>query len=702
MTAEISQLVLVNASFFCLIIAPFLPAAILLFRQGGLPQNSTRSYWPRFLLMAMVLGIASQSVSGMLWSHFIGKNPSLQVWGFVAICAVLTGVLLFLNRRTKLIKTESENTYQKEEPVDPIFRWAPLVICFCAFTVRAIHPLQESYLGQSDAYTHLNYLHNILEQAELVNPAYPPGYHWILALPSLAFSLDPYFVTRFGGAFFGVGLVLAIYVFLEILFNKKAAIYGSFCAACFPLMILLQKTGVGAFANQCGLLLLPALFLGYCFGINRNKNVNQRGILLLAASLGIAATVPMMLIHVFVIVLLERLICLLRHPRGWCVTTVKIFLYFLPAIVLLAVHTSQMSGTQRTRTAGQLVVNDQKIISSSHQLSKALVKKAEASGNNTVDRVVRYIAKGPYFKLILDFVRVKRSNGFGNLYINIVAVLLGGIFALFVITGLYRGSPKLVVLGLWGGVTLTQAATGALQFSAYQREGWSLLISVCCVAGIMTALISRKLDQYRIWYYVVVCAMLAIFAWSLTKPPSHLQMRSSAEGDVIDFVRFLGQEPWKIEAQCIEQPENSFCQVVSHLDLNNQIIVINRKFSGWRNQGEIVNNVSLRTKRIKHKSIDGRGKNIALKMKKGRQYVTLIDSKNHITAAQRHSAFAMVTPKLVNHTMRHHGKLYGANRLILDYIDKLDKERWKIDKFILSEKLKSYVVTSKNHSGYSN
>ena len=132
-----------------------------------------------------------------------------------------------------------------------------------AVAVRSIDPIQHMALGQSDAYSHLQFLRNVMDTGFVHNVMYPPGYHWILSLPTAAFHLDPYLVARYGGAFFGAGLVLAVYVFVKSVASQPAPIFSAFFVSCFPGLYLLQKTGVGAFANQLGLFFIPVVFYFY-------------------------------------------------------------------------------------------------------------------------------------------------------------------------------------------------------------------------------------------------------------------------------------------------------------------------------------------------------------------------------------------------------------------------------------------------------
>ncbi len=254
---DILHLAAVTAGLSILFVLPFIPVALAFY-----PKRQ----WPHIVLTSLVAGTCLQATAGLLWSHLVGEWP----YGEIGVLAAIWAVLLYWCLKS-LKKSRARILYDDLEPNRHYLLLA--VILVIAFVVRSLHPLEVAYLGQSDAYTHLQYLKDIVEQGILSNPAYPPGYHWLLALPVLIFSIDPYWVARFSGALFGTALVLAVFVMMEQMFSRRAAYLASFIAACFPPMMLLMKTGVGSFANQFGLLLLPVIFLFYfCFVTGKKRN----------------------------------------------------------------------------------------------------------------------------------------------------------------------------------------------------------------------------------------------------------------------------------------------------------------------------------------------------------------------------------------------------------------------------------------------
>lgn len=675
MTTQLHQLFAVNGSLICLVILPFIPVSYAVTGRGC---------WSRTVLIALLIGVSLQSVLGIFWTHLIADYPTAEL--------LLYALGWFVSLCFTVYLTKQKTAYKVERTCLSFSEWQLLVICLCAFIIRSIHPLEVAYLGQSDGYTHLNYLQNIVEQAKLVNPVYPAGFHWILALPAFVFSIDPYLIARFGGAIFGVGLVLGIYVLLDVLFSRRTALFGSFCAACFPLMTLLMKTGVGVFANQCGLMLLPPIFMFYADIVSGKNAVRFNLLFLVIALLGLVATVPMMLLHVLVIFSFERVLAIFSSSgtNRWGAITGKILLLLLPAIVLLGFQTMHLAAGHRFETTKILVKNDKKIEATVKNISSKMHDFSKPEQSSTFKKVQNFVKNSQYVRLVLDYLDIKRKNGFGNHFLNTVGLLFGMSFFYLMFLGYVRGNYGYVILGLWGVITLVQAMIGFLQFSAYQREGWSLLIAVCCLTGIIAASLYIMAGQYMPVKITVVGILAAVFIWGVFSPPGHPQIRSSAENDVIKTVRFLGMSGAEQMKSCMKKAKSELCGAMEILDEEKPLVLVNRRFSGWGNQGEVVKNVLQRDSRINSKSLGNRINSFAFRAP--RQYVVLIDGKNKITASQRHSAFAMVTPQIVDATLKHQKHLYKVNKKIIALVKNLDPTNWTVQKFTVSDKLKGYVI----------
>ncbi len=671
------HLVFVTSGLVLLVVLPFVPVARLIY---------PRTEWPTLCLTAMVMGCSLQAVSGTLWGHLVGGNPHGELVLYGAVWLLLIILVYFSYNRF------AADTPIYHEPVESSGGHTLLILILAAaFAVRVIHPLQVAYLGQSDAYTHLNYIHNIVDKGYLINPVYPPGYHWLLALPSLVFTIDPYLVARYGGAFFGVGMVLAVYVLLDKLFDRKAAVFGSFCCGCFPLMNLLLKTGVGVFANQFGIFLVPVIVYFYVTIISEQRNGFITLILPALAMAGMAVSVPMMMLHLLVGMALERSVSLFRGPGKWLLTSLRVALICIPAFFLLVFHLSQVGAGHRFETANIMIGEGEKKQAVTAKMVDKVQKAAAAYEKTELDKLSTILTSSPYFHLLIDYVSIKRVNGFSNKYLNTLALILAGFFLLFFIYGLVKNHTGFLIVGLWGGLTVVMAGTGLFQFSSYQREGWSLLIAVCCLSGVIASTIYDYFEEFTLFKIAVSLTMLLSLGWTLKHPPVHFQIHSGSEGEIVDLVRFLGKKPQERMEFC-RSSYIAACQIDQLLNPEIPVTIVSRRFLGWGNQGEITKNVLQNYSDADVILVRDRGKK-DLGLKAGKQYVVIVDEKRHLPASHITSTFAMVTPGMVEQTLGSRKKLMRANKRLLGYIDDLSEDGFRVERLKLSESLKAIVVT---------
>ena len=682
MEGGIFQLGAVTASLIFLYILPWIPIASALYQEED---------WPAIVLISLVVGCTLQAVLGLLWTHLVGAQPYGEV-------VVLSGFWIFLlSWSWARVKKANKGIFPQ------FFKQYHLIVFFIlltAFWVRSIHPLQVAYLGQSDAYTHLNYLHNIVDQGRLVNPVYPPGFHWILAFPVLVFSLDPYWIARYGGAFFAVGLVLGIFVFLDRFFTRRAAIFGSFCAACFPPMILLMKTGVGVFANQFGLFLLPVIFYLYVICVSPGTRKTKSGSLLLFTLCGLSSTVPMLVLHVFLVMSLERFVSLISRETPWLRDTFRVFCIVIPATCLLLFHVTQVGPGQRFQTANILMdagAGKQPLV----EKVTNKIKFEAVKYDSVKQKVAVFIAESPYFRLLLDYLSLKRK-GFGNDLLDGLGWTLFAIFIGFIVYGIAVNRVGFLVLGLWGWVTCMQAATGFLQFSSYQREGWSLLIAVCCMSGIFASIIFHLVRNSRIVEVGVGVGMLSVFTYACLHPPQHQAISSSAENEIVRVTRFLGQYNGH-RSQVCQDKKSALCILENELDRNLPLVIVTRPLVGWRNQGEIIANILPASSNIKSIAVGNRFK--APLFQPGKQYVVFVDRYKKMDPGQIVTAFAMVARDQVEATMKNIRHLYTGNSLLLESVNDLDKQKWVVKSVLFPDDLTVYVVKPKHDEsfkGYNN
>jgi hypothetical protein len=157
MEHEVVSALVINASLVLLVCGPFLLTARHLLVSRG---------WPMVVVTSMALGCSLQAVMGLFWIHTLGRWPSVE-----PVVYIFVGLISFVWVRRRHIGHPSIlGVYHERQPYLLL-----AVILAAAFLVRILHPLEVAYLGQSDAYTHLQYLRNIVEQGIWTTRPIPPA-----------------------------------------------------------------------------------------------------------------------------------------------------------------------------------------------------------------------------------------------------------------------------------------------------------------------------------------------------------------------------------------------------------------------------------------------------------------------------------------------------------------------------------------------
>ena len=384
----------------------------------------------------------------------------------------------------------------------PLWDAVLLVVLLLAWVVRLIHPLQTWALGQSDAYSHLGFLQDVLARGRVGNVEYPPAYAWVLAFPAWLFRIAPYWMARFGGAFFGVGLVLGIGVLMRELSGRAAAISAAALVAGFPLFGLLQKTGVGCFANQLGLLLIVAAVWAFV----SNRLAALGGILL-----ALAVSVPMMLIHVLILLAMLTLVCATDTRRLW-----RIWLLAGGGLGVLGLVSMWMPLARGQVVAAMLTGQENELGFSGYGWGPLMMRLAR------------------------DFVAIKRV-GYSSALLNGAALGQAAVFLLAVGWGIRKRQAAWKVVGGWGFLTCLHVHLGWLQFTNYQREGWSMLIALALLLGLIVGWVAPRLARPAarngLWGLVGAGALLGLLF-----PPVHMPMLGAAESDVVRYLYHLDPE----------------------------------------------------------------------------------------------------------------------------------------------------------------
>ena len=610
--------------------------------------------WPIGWAFSVLAGVCSQAILGSLWGLF-ARYPArgeavvyLGVWLLAAIWLRL--------------RQPSADPDAHSEPL-PIWEHLGLgAVLLAGGILRLIHPLRTWALGQSDAYSHLAMFGEVVREGTLANAAYPPGYAWIIAMPAAALHLDPYYLARFGGAFLGVSLALAVYLFLTTACRARAAaLAGAFFVACFPGLALLIKTGVGCFANQVGLFLVPAIFAGILIAKQRPGQVRSYAVVM-GAVVGLAVTVPMMLLHVALVAGL--FLWLDEWARGrwwlrklWRWRWVWVPLSLLAAFVLVRSESGVLARmvvvfTTADETAGAYVPPD--------------------TFNNWTALAM----------LANDFFFIKRW-GVGHVPTNAVFVVLLVVFLGLAVLGARRKHSGWTLLGCWGGVAVVQTATGFLQFTAYQREGWSLLIAVGCLGGAMVSWAMTAFPRLR----PVVWAGLAVSAvWAFGNPPAHRLSNSTAEDAMIRIARMFRAYPeLRPDADPLAEEVQEFLN--RHLIPGAQISLITRP---------LMQELMLKSVAGPQDFISYSWRDIwrvyDLWLERSTQALVFLDREDDLDVADLGS-FAAISAAGAQSFLQQQRRSYALNRDIEAYVQRLPTNRWRVACHDVTPQLRLYYVS---------
>jgi len=638
--------------------------------------------WPTILLLALVLGLSIQGILGFVWNDFLRTGAILEITIYFLGWLIAT-VIISLSQRKPLLSHKFAITRED------FFLIGLLIL---AVAVRSIHPLQHMALGQSDAYSHLHFLRDVVDRGFVHNVMYPPGYHWILALPTAAFHLDPYLVARYGGAFFGAGLVLAVYVLIKSIAGSPAALLSAFLVSCFPGLNLLLKTGVGTFANQLGLFFIPVVF--YFFIITEEKIFGKSPMahtLLALCLMGLSISVPMMLIHVLLILCIIRMLLFLTKRDKWILQTGILALSILPAIVLLSLHLLHAGPVHQQETIKEITAG-----ASINPVSSLPGETSEGISQLPLSYPARHlktVLNHPVMNLLFDFFSGKRL-GVGHFAANTIGFLILIISGISILWGFRGGKIGWAVLGFWGVIASLQTMTGFLQFSGYQREGWSLMIVAACLAGIIGGTIYCWGKRWVIFKAAVVLAVMLSISGSFIYPPVHELRASCAEDEIIQVVRdisyrYTQNHYWSIADKPIENDPGYLSAFSSRLPL----IIMTRTMTGWHyyNQGELVPTVIYPSQKIQVVTIssEAAGKDF---FEKNRQYLVLIDKKTE--GCNRNKAFfPMIDPRQVKNDFDGREYYYKINEPIESHLKTLKPDNWRIVKSVISQNLTAIAVT---------
>ena len=437
-----------------------------------------------WLFAAFVAGVSSAALLGRICNgRGLGVGMVQGIW-----LAAWVGGGVWARRRSA----------ERTKPAMDAILTASLLL---ALGVRLIDPLQTWALGQSDAYSHLGFMMDVLGRGRVANPDYPPAYAWTMAFPARLFPGHPYWMARFGGAFFGAGLALGVHALAARLKGRAAGLAAAALVAGCPVFFLLQKTGVGSFANQLGLALIPAALWAF---------VARRFGWLALALAALAVSVPMMALHVVILLGLWTL-AEIRNRR------------MLAGLALLLA------------TAGFGVL----ALAMTIPPARGMVIASMLTGDYSLAREAGAGWGDVFRALASDYFEVKRI-GYGSWALNAAALASASLFAGALAGGIWKKDAAWRQVGLWGLLTGVNLHLGFLQFTDYQREGWSFLLALACWSGMAFGRIWRWRAD-RAWRAGCGAAMAILAMAGLAFPPSHAILAGPGESDLVRET--LGMDP---------------------------------------------------------------------------------------------------------------------------------------------------------------
>ncbi|MEI7880127.1 MAG: hypothetical protein WCI95_04545 [bacterium] len=633
------------------------------------------------LLLSAGLGISSQALLGFFWNHFVNHAPISE--GVAYFLFWLAAGVIIQWRTIRL------STFNSPPSTFNTFSLLALLL-LASISIRSFDALTHASLGQSDAYTHLQFLRDVPKYGQIRNIVYPPGYSWVLALPVMTFNLDAYLVARYVGPFFGALLVVTVYL-LGRRHSQAAGLFAAFLASVCPLLYPLIKTGMGAFANQMGLFLLPLALLLY---------LSEAPFLFAFILLGLTVSVPLFVFTLALIVVPHRLLScrvaelsglcpdnststtkqpnnsstLLPKPRRWLRESLLILLPFLLAFGLAGYHFLSPGKLHLTTTA-------------------TLVTGIETPGpkqHSVTDQppgLLKTIKSHPAGKLAVDLLTVKRV-GLGNNLMNLAALALAGIFTCILVAGFRSCSLTLKLLGCWGLLTTLQAATGFLEFSLYQRSGWILLEAIALAGGIILAWLHGMEKMRKVIRSAIILGLSASVLLAFWLPPQHRCITSGAEDELATVLRELsGTRLNALHARgplSLEQLEPS--TLIARAAAAPNVAIISRRYTLFNaDQGNMADVLPDPKAHIRQIPVE---KDTRLKPPSD-HFVCLVD---RFSGLPDMGLLDRISPELTQSLAGFQDLLYKPNEVILAFLAALPPQAWRITQEERGLKLSIYLV----------
>jgi hypothetical protein len=131
------------------LIAYILPPFIAMRRIEPAADRTTQ------VVMSAGLGLSSQALLGFFWNHLVARYPAMEMCAYFLLWLIIS---LYYSLRVPV----------SHPPSIKVARFSLLLplILLAAIALRTMDSLTHSALGQSDAYTHLQFLRDVMLQGE--------------------------------------------------------------------------------------------------------------------------------------------------------------------------------------------------------------------------------------------------------------------------------------------------------------------------------------------------------------------------------------------------------------------------------------------------------------------------------------------------------------------------------------------------------
>jgi hypothetical protein len=227
-------------------------------------------------------------------------------------------------------------------------------------------------------------------------------------------------------------------------------------------------------------------------------------------------------------------------------------------------------------------------------------------------------------------------------------------------------------LGAWGLLGTAHVLFGVFQFTAYQREGWSLLVAVACIGGLAASRLFTLAAPFPGAILLSWGAGAAMLTFSLVRPPGHILLNSGAEEEIVRFVRALQKD----DADSVlirgagvgDHADNPF----SGCGTKRKWIIVSRRFPQFGVVKALVDREGTLVAREVHKHTD-----IEKFFERGLCYLIVVDNEK-LPEMSNSKVLGEVSPSLVKRFRKIQVNLLRENARLENYARELEKEGWHI------------------------